>query len=89
MGMKSVEILMAVEEQFGITIADAEAENIRTPGQLIDFVSSKLAVTIATVTWKAYSRSEIALGVKEIVTDILGCKNYHEDADFVKDLGMS
>ena len=43
MGMDGVEIVMAVEDQFGITIEDAEAEHIRTPGQLIDLVSSKLA----------------------------------------------
>ncbi len=33
---------MATEERFGITISDAEAESIRTPGMLIDLVVSKV-----------------------------------------------
>ena len=223
MGMDGVEIVMAVEERFGIAIEDAEAERIRTPGQLIDLVAAKLGLTSASIcrtrrafhrirrtfmsrfgcdrksirpevrldvliprpsrtkvwrglqqefgatTWPklfyppyislgivgcgaasyflsnrlgmldlinglagvltviflfktlrpmrtafigrvktigdlahflagqapalfdpgpGWTRTEMANGVKEVVTDILGCKNYREDADFVKDLGM-
>jgi hypothetical protein len=39
MGMDGVEIVMKVE---GITIADEEAEEVRTPGMLIDLVAQKL-----------------------------------------------
>ena len=42
MGLDGVEMVMATEERFGITISDAEAELIRTPGMLIDLVVSKV-----------------------------------------------
>jgi hypothetical protein len=45
MGMDSVEIVMEVEEAFGIQIEDPEAEAVLTPGQLIDLVVSKLSIT--------------------------------------------
>jgi len=45
MGLDGVEILMRVEEAFGIQIEDAEAEVTLTPGQLIDLVLSKVSVT--------------------------------------------
>ncbi len=45
MGLEGVEIVMAVEESFGITIADKEAEKIRTPRALIELVCLKVAVS--------------------------------------------
>jgi acyl carrier protein len=49
MGMDGVEIVMAVEEAFDIRIEDSEAETLLTPGQLIDHVMSKLAITTTDV----------------------------------------
>lgn len=40
--MASVEIVIQVEEEFGIAITDEEAQGILTVGQLVDFVASKL-----------------------------------------------
>jgi acyl carrier protein len=37
-----VELLMALEDEFGVKIPDEEAENIRTVGQAIDLVHAKL-----------------------------------------------
>ena len=37
-----VELLMALEVEFGVKIPDDEAENIHTVGQAIDLVNSKL-----------------------------------------------
>jgi len=37
-----VELLMALEDGFGVKIADEEAEQIATVGQAIDIVESKL-----------------------------------------------
>lgn len=45
MGLDGVEIVMAVEERFGITIADEEAEITLTPGKLIDLVLAKVRKT--------------------------------------------
>ena len=39
-----VELLMALEDEFGVKIPDEEAENIGTVGEAIDMVVDKLAV---------------------------------------------
>lgn len=45
MGLHGVEIIMAVEQTFGITIADEEAQELTTPRELVDLVMAKVAVT--------------------------------------------
>ena len=45
MGLDAVELLMAVEEEFGIDISDAEAECTRTVGELHALVVGKLSPT--------------------------------------------
>ena len=37
-----VELVMALEEQFGITVDESELEGVETVGQAFDLVSSKL-----------------------------------------------
>ena len=37
-----VELLMALEDEFGVKIPDEEAESIHTVGQAVDLVKSKL-----------------------------------------------
>lgn len=38
-----VELIMEVEEQFGWTISDEEAQQLRTVGQAVDFVEQRMA----------------------------------------------
>ncbi len=38
-----VELLMALEDEFGVKIPDEDAENILTVGQAVDLVHAKLA----------------------------------------------
>ncbi len=38
-----VELLMALEDEFGVKIPDEDAENILTVGQAVDLVHGKLA----------------------------------------------
>jgi hypothetical protein len=45
MGLDGVEIVMAVEDAFGIAIADEEAAKVRTPRDLINLVCSKLQLS--------------------------------------------
>lgn len=45
MGLDGVELVMAFEERFGISITDGEAGNIRTPKDVIDLIMSKIKVT--------------------------------------------
>lgn len=59
MGLEGVEILMAVEDEFSIQIEDSDAEKIRTPGQLIDIVMTKVTKATASVclTQRAFNRT--------------------------------
>ena len=41
MGLDAVELVMAIEAEFGIDIAEAESEMLRTPRALIDFLWAK------------------------------------------------
>jgi len=46
MGLDSlafVEIQLAMEQEYGITVGDEDAENIHTVGEAIDFVNRQLA----------------------------------------------
>lgn len=45
MGLDLVEFVMAVEEKFGISITDEEAQETTTPGKLVDLVLRKVATT--------------------------------------------
>jgi len=42
MGLDSVEIVIGWEESFGISIANVEAEALRTPRQSIDLIATKV-----------------------------------------------
>jgi acyl carrier protein len=41
--LDTVELVMALEEQFGIEIPDEDAEKTQTVGQVLEYVKSKLA----------------------------------------------
>lgn len=44
MGLDGVELVLAVEEEFGINIDDADAITLATPGMLSDYVIARLGV---------------------------------------------
>ena len=58
MGLDAVEIIMEVEDAFGIQIEDSEAEKLLTPGQLIDLVLLKTSWVQpdACLTQRAFHR---------------------------------
>jgi acyl carrier protein len=78
MGLEAVAIVMAVEEDFRISVSDAEAGQCRTPANLVDLV----------VTKTQRPRAEVAELIRTIVLEQTGIKpaSYHEDADFIRDL---
>ena len=41
--LETVELIMGLEDKFGVTIADEDAEKIRTVKDAVDYISSKQA----------------------------------------------
>ena len=41
--LDAVEVFMTIEEEFDIKIPDADAGNLKTVGELIDYVAAKVA----------------------------------------------
>lgn len=48
MGLEAVELVMDVEDHFGISIRDTEAETIRTVGELVSLIQSRLVAARQT-----------------------------------------
>ena len=90
MGLDSVELVMAVEEEFGISIPDADAQKMLTPKEVINFVESRRDLDSLPRPKGNTSRAEIAKTVKRLVIEQLGIPEavYGEDKEFVRDLGM-
>ena len=90
MGLDSVELVMAVEEEFGISIPDADAQKMLTPKEVINFVESRRDLDSLPQPKGNTSRAEIAKTVKRLVIEQLGIPEavYGEDKEFVRDLGM-
>ncbi len=45
MGLDLVELVMTVEDRFGITLSNDDAVRADTPGKLVDLIYSKLGQT--------------------------------------------
>lgn len=56
MGLDAVELLSEVEETFGITITDQEAQDVRTVGQFYDLILAKLPKSEACASMIAFYR---------------------------------
>ncbi len=68
MGLESVEIVMFLEESFGISITDAEATAVRTPRQTVNLIATKLATDDrpcrACLTLRAFHRLRRAIATE-------------------------
>ena len=64
-------------------------KDLQTIGDLARWVMTHKA-DLATPTAPAWTRDQVAARVRQIIIDVLGCKpDFSEDANFVKDLGLS
>ncbi len=81
MGLDSVELVLAAEEEFALEINDAAAEVMATPRDMIDYIAKQRPDR---------ARTDIAVRVREIILEELGIDEamYHEDARFIEDLGV-
>ena len=86
MGLDTVELILAVESEFGIDIPDEDAARLTTPGALSDYIGQRLrSCGVSPVP----NEDEIWHKVKSLVVKHLGVKPtvVTHDAQFVRDLG--
>lgn len=86
MGLDSVEIILTVEEEFGLEIPDAEAARMITVGDLQAF----LVVELRRLGCPAANDDKIFERLRDIICRQLGLKPdaVIPAARFVKDLGV-
>ena len=84
MGLDLVELVMAFEESFGITIPNAIAETMLTPRDVIEHVMTQLRDR-----GEDPQREVVAETVRVCIIDQLGIspRQYREDARFIEDFG--
>ncbi len=83
MGLDLVEIVMRTEEEFDIEISDPEAEAIKTPGELINFVKTR-----PEVVRQELKEEEIRNRIWSILEDELGIKReeWTDNSRFIEDM---
>lgn len=96
MGLDSVEMIMAWEDAFGIEIPDSVAERLRTPSDAIDYIHSRVGTAGATMSGlevppsRQWSRPEVREVVRAIIVEEIGIQpDFSDDAEFIRDLGVS
>lgn len=70
MGLDTVELVMAIEDEFAIEIPNAEAERIRTVGDISDYVAQAVRLKMRPVPVD----EEIWLRTRKVVIEQLGVK---------------
>jgi hypothetical protein len=78
------EFYAAVEEEFGVSIGDANDAYLETPGAVIDFIADNTEPTDGMDAEEF--RDHIAGVVGEIMARTLGITRYSEGSRFVQDL---
>ena len=69
MGLDAVEIVMDVEDHFGISIQNTEAEGVRTVGDLITLIQSRIETAHRSTCPTLASFLRLRSSVREIATD--------------------
>lgn len=89
MGLESVELVMAIEEEFDINIPDEEAGNLDTVGKLYQYILDILRLN-QSGSASDIDESDVWERMKEVITSQLGVEpeQVTEDANFVTDLGI-
>lgn len=83
MGLDTVELVMALEEEFGIEIPNEDAARLETVGEIADYILARLTPNESIDPAALWTR------VKSTVVHQLGVKpeRVTRDASVVKDLG--
>jgi len=89
MGLDAVELVLAVEKEFAITIDDKDAEKITTPRLLADCVVARLGAMAPGEKTEWTSGSILQRVIQLAATQIgVPAEKVLPDSHFVEDLGM-
>ncbi len=85
MGLDGVELLLSVEDHFGITVTEAAAEKMATVGGLHDFVFREVCKREGA---ENVVEADVWCQLLKLIVEQLGVKEsqIHRDARFVEDL---
>ena len=78
------EFFAAVEDEFGVTVGDADEGYLETPGAVIDFVIDNSSPSDGLAPDEY--RDHVAGVIGEIMARTLGVTRYTENSRFVQDL---
>ena len=81
MGLDTVELIMAIEEEFGISIPDAAAAELTTPRKVTDHVWGR-------ITHERLTREQVAAQVRRVIVEQTGAEDFSEDSHFVHDMHL-
>ncbi len=79
MGLDTVELVIALEDEFRLSIPDAEAATLTTPRKVIDYL-------IANGAGAGRSRAEVARIVRRVIERETSVYDFTEDSRFVEDM---
>lgn len=85
MGLDAVELVLAVEDAFGIVIPNAVAADMITPAMMISYVQN--AVAACPDRSRRWTDDEVRQVVRHIISEQLGVKDFNDTDEFVRDLG--
>jgi len=91
MGLDFVELVMAVEEKFGIEMEEPDAERFMTVGGMFDYVLEKLNAQ-DKIGWDddQWTKERLWIELGELIQDQLGVgvEMIQREKHFVKDLNI-
>jgi hypothetical protein len=79
-GLDIVEVFMAAEERFQITIRDEEAQAADTPGKLADLIVRK--------SEGRWTREQLWPVLREFITEQTGTVSFDENSHWVRDMHL-
>lgn len=89
--LDSVEVLIVIEEAFGVEVSDAEAEAMTTPRHVVDWLLPRVCQKVPNDVALRYlqkrftgvwQREQIAAVVRAIIVEQTGTQAFDEDSSF-------
>jgi acyl carrier protein len=81
MGLDRVELVMAFEEKFGVSIPDADTVGLATPRKVTDYLMEKNA-------GGGRSREEVARMVRQVIEEQCAVYDFTDDSRFIEDMHL-